>query len=96
MHLLAPAIIECVTKVKKDILGQKTVSLDLEETLIAMGISVTANPSAQLCLGKLKELRGCDVQMTHIPTPGDEKGLRRLGVHLTSHANFSTKNLLVS
>ena len=96
MHLLAPAIIECVAKVKKDILGQKTVSLDLEETLIALGISVTTNPSAQWCLDKLKSLRGCDVHMTHIPTPGDEAGLRRLGVHLTSDPNFSTKNLFVS
>ena len=96
VHLLAPAIIECVAKVKKDILGQKTVSLDLEETLIALGISVTTNPSAQLCLDKLKRLRGCDIHMTHIPTPGDEGGLRRLGVHLTSDPNFSTKNLFVS
>ncbi len=96
VHLLAPTIIECVAKVKKDILGQKTVSLDLEETLIALGISVTTNPSAQWCLDKLKSLRGCDVHMTHIPTPGDEAGLRRLGVHLTSDPNFSTKNLFVS
>jgi len=96
MHLLAPTIIECVAKVKKDILGQKTVSLDLEETLIALGISVTTNPSAQLCLDKLKSLRGCDVHMTHIPAPGDEAGLRQLGVHLTSDPNFSTKNLFVS
>jgi len=96
MHLLAPTIIECVAKVKKDILGQKTVSLDLEETLIALGISITTNPTAQLCLDKLKDLRGCDVHITHIPTPGDEAGLRRLGVHLTSDPNFSTKNLFVS
>lgn len=95
IHLLSPSIIECVAKVKKDILGQKSVSLDLEETLIAIGISVTTNPSAQLCLEKLKALRGCDVHMTHIPTPGDEAGLRRLGVHLTSDANYSTKDLFV-
>jgi uncharacterized protein (UPF0371 family) len=96
IHLLAPSIVESVAKMKKDILGQKTVSLDLEETLIALGISVNANPTAQLCVEKLKELRGCDLHMTHIPTPGDEAGLRRLGVHLTSDANFSTKDLFVS
>ncbi|MBM4089492.1 MAG: DUF1846 domain-containing protein [Planctomycetes bacterium] len=96
IHLLAPGIIESVARMKKEILGQKTISLDLEETLIALGISVSANPTAQLCVEKLKELRGCDVHMTHIPTPGDEAGLRRLGVHLTSDANFATKNLFVS
>ncbi|NLX55686.1 MAG: DUF1846 domain-containing protein [Planctomycetaceae bacterium] len=96
IHLLAPSIVASVTKMKKEILGQKAVSLDLEETLIALGISVNTNPTAQLCVEKLKELRGCDVHMTHIPTPGDEAGLHRLGVHLTSDANFATKNLFVS
>ena len=96
IHLLAPSIIDSVAKVKKNVLGQKTVSLDLEETLIALGISTTANPMAQLCVEKLKDLRGCDAHMTHIPTPGDEAGLRRLGVHLTSDPDFATKDLFVA
>jgi uncharacterized protein (UPF0371 family) len=45
---------------------------------------------------KLGELQGCEVHMTHIPTPGDEAGLRRLGVNLTSDPNFSTNNLFIS
>jgi uncharacterized protein (UPF0371 family) len=44
---------------------------------------------------KLKDLRGCEVHMTHIPTPGDEAGLRRLGVNLTTDPNFSTSNLFM-
>ncbi|MHB8900345.1 MAG: DUF1846 domain-containing protein [Thermoguttaceae bacterium] len=96
IHLLAPSILTSVGKMKKDILGQHSVSLDLQETLFALGISVTANPMAQLCVEKLKQLRGCDVHITHVPTPGDETGLRRLGVHLTSDPNFATKNLFVS
>ena len=96
IHLLPPTIIESVAKMKKEILGQNTVSLDLQETLFALGISVTTNPMAQLCVEKLKQLRGCDVHITHVPTPGDETGLRRLGVHLTSDPSFATKNLFVS
>jgi uncharacterized protein (UPF0371 family) len=34
--------------------------------------------------------------MTHMPTPGDEAGLRRLGVHLTSDPHFASKDLFVS
>ena len=49
-------------------------SLDLEETLIALAISATTNPAAQLALEKLKELKGCEVHMTHIPTPGRRGG----------------------
>jgi len=47
-------------------------------------------------MGKLTDLRGCEVHMTHIPTPGDEAGLRRLGVNLTSDPNFSTKDLFIT
>lgn len=96
IHLLAPSILESVARMKREILGQNAVSLDLQETLLALGISVTANPMAQLCVEKLKQLRGCDVHITHVPTPGDEVGLRRLGVHLTSDPSFATKNLFVS
>ncbi len=96
IHLLSPSITESVGRLKRDVLNTKAVSLDLEETLIALAISATTNPTAQLCVEKLKELRGCDVHVTHIPTPGDETGLRRLGVHLTSDPSFSTKDLFVT
>jgi len=45
---------------------------------------------------KLKELRGAEVHMTHMPTPGDEAGLRRLGVNLTAEPNFASKDLFVT
>jgi uncharacterized protein (UPF0371 family) len=68
----------------------------LEEMLIGLSVSVATNPTVKMALNELKELRGCDVHMTHIPTPGDEAGLKRLGVNLTSEPNFSTKNLFFS
>ncbi|MHC4244443.1 MAG: DUF1846 family C-terminal domain-containing protein, partial [Planctomycetota bacterium] len=43
-----------------------------------------------------KELRGCEVHITHIPTTGDEAGLRKLGVNLTSDPDFSSKSLFIS
>ena len=93
IHLLSPNIIESIGNMKKDVLNARTVSLDLEETLITLSISATTNPGAQLAMEKLKEIEACEVHMTHIPTPGDQVGLRRLGVNLTSEPNFSTKSL---
>ena len=93
IHLLSPSIIEAVGSLKKNILRSKSVSLDLEEALIALSISAATNPTAQLAMETLSRLRGCEVHMTHIPTPGDEAGLRRLGVNLTCEPNFSTKDL---
>ncbi len=44
---------------------------------------------------KLKELQECEMHITHIPTPGDEAGLRKLGINLISEPNFSTNSLFV-
>ena len=96
MHLLSPNIIESIRQLKEKILTSKTVNLDLEEALIALSINSSTNPAAQMAIEKLKDLRGCEVHMTHIPTPGDEAGLRKLGVNLTSEPNFSTKSLFES
>jgi len=95
IELLTEAITGAVRNLKTDILKERAVSLDLEETLIALSISASTNPAAQLALEKLTELRNCEVHMTHMPTAGDEAGLRRLGVNLTSEPNFSTKNLFM-
>ncbi len=95
IKLLPRNITDSISSLKTEILNEKSISLDVEETLIALSISATTNPAAQLAMEKLTELRGCEVHMTHIPTPGDEAGLRRLGVNLTSEPNFSTKSLFV-
>ncbi|MBN1396622.1 MAG: DUF1846 domain-containing protein [Bacteroidetes bacterium] len=96
MHLLSPNIIASLNYFKKEILKGKMLSLDLEETLIALNINAATDPAAQKAVENLKNLRGCEVHLTHMPTPGDEAGLRKLGVNLTSDPDFSTKRLFVS
>jgi uncharacterized protein (UPF0371 family) len=95
LQLLPEYITESIRRLKTEVLNESSVSLDLEEALIALSISATTNHAAQLAIEELKQLRNCEVHMTHIPTPGDEAGLRRLGVNLTSDPNFSTKNLFI-
>ncbi|MBW2593767.1 MAG: DUF1846 domain-containing protein [Deltaproteobacteria bacterium] len=96
IKLLTPAITDSVRKMKMDILNEKSVSLDLNETLISLSNGAAANPAAHLALEKLKALRNCEVHTTHIPSPGDEAGLRRLGVNLTSDPNFVGSNLFIT
>jgi uncharacterized protein (UPF0371 family) len=96
IELLPQNIIDAVRGLKTEILQEKSVNLNLVETLIALSISATSNPAAKLAMENLSELRGCEVHMTHIPTPGDQAGLRQLGVNLTSDPNFSTKDLFIS
>lgn len=96
IKLLPPTIIDSISALKKRVLRKKAPSMDLEEALIALSISATANTAAQLALERLVDLRGCEVHMTHIPTPGDEAGLRHLGVNLTSDPNFPSKDLFLA
>jgi uncharacterized protein (UPF0371 family) len=95
IKLLPPYITDSVKRLKTEIMREKNISLDLEEALIALSLSATTNSAAQLALEMLKELRGCDAHMTHMPTPGDDAGLRRLGIHLTTDPNFATRNLFI-
>jgi uncharacterized protein (UPF0371 family) len=95
IHLLPQNITESIADFKTNILNAKSASLDMEEALIALSISAMTNPAAQLANEKLKDLRDCEMHMTHIPTPGDEAGLRRLGINVTSDPDFSTKNLFI-
>jgi uncharacterized protein (UPF0371 family) len=95
IHLLSPNVIESIQLLKGDILGEKIVSLNLEETLISLGISATTNPTAQLALTSLNKLAGCEVHFTHIQSPTNEKALRKLGVNVTADPQFPSKNLFV-
>ena len=94
--LLSPHVINQITKLKEGVLNTDSQSLDLEETLIALAISATTNHTAEIAMNKLMELKSCEVHMTHIPTPGDEVGLKRLGVNLTTDGEFSSHNLFVT
>ncbi|HSA33911.1 MAG TPA: DUF1846 family protein, partial [bacterium] len=96
IDLLTPTITGSIASLKKEIYCGRAASLDLAETLIALSISATFNPSAAVALEKLKELRGCEVHLTHMPSPGDEAGLRKLGVNVTSNPEFASKYLFSS
>ena len=68
---------------------------DLMERPVTLAISATSNHSVQLAMEGLKEIKGCEMHMTHMPTPGDEAGLRRLGVNLTTDPAFVSHRLFV-
>lgn len=91
--LLSPSVIGSVARLKEDVLGAKSVSLDLSEVLICLSINAPTNPAAEMALEKLKDLQGCEVHITHIPTPGDEAGMKRFGINLTSDPEFASKSL---
>ena len=96
LELMSPAVIKSIGTLRKDLLGRGSISLNLQETLIALSISSTTNPTAQQAMQQLPKLSGCELHLTHLPTPGDERGLRRLGVNLTCDPSFASDKLFVS
>jgi len=95
IDLLPSYILNSLMNFKQEILTGAPISLDLEETLISLAISATTNPGAEAALRKLKELSGCEVHLTHMPTPGDSAGLRKLGLNTTSDPDFASKALFI-
>ena len=86
VHILKPEIMNDLSRLKKEILSLSSESLNLDEILVALSISAHTDDNAKAALSKLRELRGCELHSTHLPTPGDEAGLRKLGVNFTTDA----------
>ncbi|QEE17576.2 DUF1846 domain-containing protein [Promethearchaeum syntrophicum] len=95
IYLLSPNIMESIGELKESLGKSANVSLNLEETMIALSISAITNPTAKVALDHLKELKNCEMHLTHIPSFGDEAGLRTLGVRLTSDPVYAGKNLFL-
>lgn len=91
-HLLSPETIQSIRNLKTAI-GSLPLRLDLEEVLIALGVSAAASQDAMGGMEKLTELRNCEVHLTHMPSAGDESGLRSLGINVTSEPRFASSRL---
>lgn len=89
IDLISEDVIKTITNMKKELLGKKSCSLNVDETLIALAMSSTTNPTAKTALTKLRELENCEMHITHLPTQGDEAGLIRLNMNVTTDAKLS-------
>ena len=78
---------------KRDILSGKGISLNLDETLIALAMSAAEDDKAKAAMEALPKLKGAEVHLTHIPSPGDSTGLRKLGIQFTSEPVYPAKNV---
>jgi len=84
IHLLPESVIQSLTDLKAAYLNSHSPSLNVQEVLIALGISAAANPAAKAGVETLPRLRGAEMHLTHQPGSGDETGLRKLGISMTT------------
>ena len=88
IHLVSPAAIDPISHLKTEHLGHRNPRLHTDEVLIALSISATSNPMAELAMEQLHKLRGCDVHSTVMLSSVDEKTFKKLGVNLTCEPKF--------
>lgn len=93
MYLISPVILNPIIKLKTETLGGKNVSLGLEEVLSALAICAVTNPTAELAMKKLDELKNIQAHSTTIISKDDEQTFRKLGMHVTCDSNYPSQNL---
>ncbi|MGN0820066.1 MAG: DUF1846 domain-containing protein [Christensenellaceae bacterium] len=91
--LLPPNLIEPIQRLKTGALGGNNPRLHIDELLIALTLSAVTNPTAQLALEKLDELRGTECHSTVILSQVDIGTLKKLGINYTSEPVYQTKKL---
>jgi uncharacterized protein (UPF0371 family) len=93
IHLISPAILGPIINLKSKNFGSKVTALDCEEILIALSISAATNPMAEVAMEKLNMLKGCQAHSTTILNTSDEQTFRKLGIDVTSDAEYSSDSL---
>ncbi|MEG1004599.1 DUF1846 domain-containing protein [Clostridium sp.] len=93
IHLISPVILEPIINLKEQTLASKRPALNSEEVLMALSICAATNPMAQVALEKLPMLKGAQAHSTTIISNNDEQTFRKLGIDVTSDAEYPTQNL---
>lgn len=93
IYLLSPVILEPIINLKAKTLGIKNTALNCEEILIALSICAATNPTAQVAMEKLAQLKGCQAHSTTILGKSDEQTFRELGIDITCDPEYPTDNL---
>ena len=93
MPLISPNVIEPIQDLKVNHMGNHNPRLHTDETLIALSMSATTNPVAELAMQQLNNLKNADAHSTTMLSGVDENVFRKLGVNITCEPVYATKKL---
>lgn len=93
IDLIPETIIRSVRHMKKDVLKEVGCSLNLDEGLICLALSAASSKYAAEAMEKIPALKGLPAHLSHIPSSGDLKGLRNLGINVTSEDRYPRSEL---
>ncbi len=93
VHLISPSVIEPISALKVNHMGNHNPRLHMDEVLIALSMSATADENAAKAMKALASLRYCEAHSTVILSSVDESVFKKLGMHLTCEPKYQTKKL---
>lgn len=88
VHLISPAFIEPIQKLKTGYLGSRNPRLHTDEVLIALSMCAVTDSNAKTALEQLPKLKGCQLHSTVILSDVDKKTFKKLGIDLTNEAVY--------
>ena len=93
LYLISPNVFSSIQKMKDEVLHQDRTSLNLEEVLTALSISMETNSCAEKAIPMLDKLKGCRAHCTAILSDRDEQTLQSMGIDVTCDPEYVTTNL---
>lgn len=92
-HVISPASIEPIQKLKTAYLGSKNPRLHTDEVLIALSSSAATSEVAKKALEQLPKLKGCQVHSSVMLSSVDRTIFQKLSVQLTCEPVYEHKKL---
>ncbi len=92
-HVISPAAIEPIQRLKTEYLGSQNPRLHTDEVLIALSTSAASDSYAQKALEQLPKLKGCQAHATSMLSAVDVNQFKRLGVQMTAEPVYENKRL---
>lgn len=93
--LISPSVIEPISKLKIDNLGNHNPRLHADEVLIALAVSANLNPLAEQALKQLPNLAHTQAHATVILPQVDSNIFKKLKIEVTTEAEFYAHKLYV-
>ena len=91
--LISPNVIEPISDLKINHMGNHNPRLHTDEVLIALAISAATNPVAELAMQQIGKLEHSDAHSTTMLSSVDLNMLRKLGIEITCEPVYQTKKL---
>lgn len=93
--LLSKNTINPMIELKQNLYGA-TETLNLQEILLALSTCSATNPIINKIMSQLPKLKDCEAHSTYILSETDEKILKKLGINLTTDAEYNDTQLFLN